>query len=275
MQNRARRQRIWNGVAIAVICLFCALTIVLDFLPIVYSTDEFRNRMVGKIVQQACGAIAAALLMLRLDIRLFGRVDKWLYLLPCMLIAVDNFQFSAYFSGKMQLVRTGTADILLFLGYCLAVGLFEELVFRGVLFSVLLGMFSKDKKGFLKAYVASALVFGLAHLFNGFSLGTLLQVGYTVLTGGLFAFCLIKTKNIFCCALVHGVYNFCGLLFDVQGLGAGVVFDIGTVLTMLIVSVLVGVFVLYKVWTYSDEERRVLYERMGVEITRKEDAEEE
>ena len=95
----------------------------------------------------------------------------------------------------------------------------------------------------------------------------LVQVGYTILTGGLFAFCLIKTKNILCCAVVHAVYNFCGLLMGAEsalGLGTGVVFDLGTVITMLIVSVLVGGFILYKVFTYTEKERIELYAKLAV-----------
>jgi membrane protease YdiL (CAAX protease family) len=156
-----------------------------------------------------------------------------------------------------------------FVGVLVAVAvlpaIFEEIIFRGIVFSVLADRFSKNKKGFLKTYVISSVIFGLAHLFNGFSFGTVLQVGYTVLTGGLFAFCLIMTKNILCCALVHGVYNFCGLLFDhVQGLGNGVVFDLGTVITMAVISVVVGIFVLYKVYHYPDEDRKDLYARLGI-----------
>jgi uncharacterized protein YneF (UPF0154 family) len=48
------------------------------------------------------------------------------------------------------------------------------------------------------------------------------------------------------------------------GLGFGVVFDLGTVITMLIVSVVVGLFVVYKTWTYSEQERVCLYADLGV-----------
>ncbi len=249
---------------IVVILLLCVATIALDFLNISVLPDEFRNRILVKIIQQSCGIGAAILLCIRLKIRLFGRIENSLYLLPCLLIAIDNFQFFAYFSGKMQLVRISVWDILLFAGYCLSIGLFEELIFRGIVFSIIAGLFSKDRKGFLKTYIISSVLFGVSHIFNGISLGTLLQIGYTILTGGLFAFCLIKTKNILCSAFVHGLYNFCGLLFDSNGLGTGVVFDIGTVITMLLVSVSVGMFVLYKVWKYSEIEREELYSRLGV-----------
>ena len=155
----------------------------------------------------------------------------------------------------------------------MAVGAFEECVFRGVIFSLLAGVFPQNKKGFLLTYVLSSVVFGLTHIMNGISW----QIGYTILTGGLFAFCLIKTKNVFCAAFVHGLYNFCGLLFEYYnpelktiGLGSGVVFDTGTVVTMIIVSVLVGVFILYKVITYSESERIDLYEKLGIKLKKEE-----
>ncbi len=266
MQEERKRKRILKGVEIALIALFCALVLLLDFVEIPFSSDEFRRRTLTAIVRQGVGSGIATWCVLRLKIRLFGRVENWLYLLPCLLVAVDNFQWYAYFSGKMQLVRTEWVDAFLFLTSCLFAALFEEVVFRGILFALLLSVFQKTKKGLWATVALSSLIFGLAHLLNGFSLGTLVQVAYTTLTGGLFAFCFVKTKNILCCAFVHAVYNACGGLFGVDGLGAGVVFDLGTVVTMLIVSVLVGVFVLYELWRYSQVERETLYQKMGVEI---------
>ena len=191
-----------------------------------------------------------------------------LYMIPCLLIAIDNFQFSSYFQGNMQLVHNKPIDFLLFGLYCLSVGLFEECIFRGVIFAVVAGLFSKDKKGLWWTYITSSVVFGIAHIFNG----SILQVGYTILTGGLFAFALMKTKNIFCCAFVHALYNFGGLLFETAdrfGLGSGVVFDIGTVITMLVVCLTLGAFVLYSVFKYSAEEQKELYTKLGVSMKQK------
>ncbi len=264
MPKRERRIKIRKVIEIAVLTLFCAFILLLDFIQIPLFEEGFRRYAFTRIVQQTLGSGVAVWCMLRLGIRLFGKPQNCLYLLPCLLVALNNFQWCAYFGGKMQLVRTEFLDIILFALNCIATGLFEELVFRGIVFALFVGIFSKDKKGFLLAYVTSSVVFGLAHLLNGFSGETLLQVGYSTLTGGLFAFCLIKTKNVFCCAFVHALYNFCGLLFDLQGLGSGVVFDLGTVITMVAVSVAVGVFVLYKVWKYPATERRALYDSLGI-----------
>ncbi len=260
MPNNETRKSMQANVILVIILLLCAITAVLEVVDIQYSKDALYDRFIAKIVQQSCGAVAGILILQRLDIKLFKKPQNLLYLIPCFIIAIDNFQFFAYFNGKMGLVNTKPIAFILFFGYCMSIGLFEEVVFRGIIFSIIAGYCTKDRKGFLKTYVISSVLFGFAHLFNG----SILQVGYTILTGGLFAFCLIKTKNILCCALVHGVYNFCGLLFDKQGLGSGVVFDIGTIITMAIISVAVGLFVLYKVWNYSEEERKELYACLAV-----------
>lgn len=260
MQKAEKSKRLWEIVQMALIILLCVITVILDFLPITYVSDSFRNRMLSKIIQSFCGSVAVVLVMLRLRIKLFGKPQALLYLLPCLLVAIDNFQWSAFIRGEMELVRTAPIDVILFALHCFTVGLFEECIFRGIVISVLASVFPNNKKGFLLTFILSSVVFGLAHLLNGFSW----QVLYTMLTGAVFAFCLIKTKNIFLCAFVHGLYNFCGLLFDTQGLGNGVVFDLGTVLTMLIVSVAVGVFILVYTLRYTEEERKGLYTRLGV-----------
>ncbi len=254
-------------IELIAILILCAVTVALDFLSVPYLENQIRNAFFNHIVQQTCGAVAVLLLMHRLELKLFGKPQKLLYLLPCLIVAIDNFQFYAYFSGKMELVHTQPIDFLLFGLNCFTVGLFEEGIFRGIVFSVLAGVFSQDKKGLWKTYIVSSVIFGAAHLFNGFSIATILQVCYTTLTGGLFAFVLLKTKNILCCAFVHGLYNFCGLLFDVparMGLGAGVVIDLGTAITMLTVSIFTIIFVLYSVYRYTEEERAELYQKLAI-----------
>ncbi len=265
--------KIAKRIELIAILVLCTATLILDFISIPYLEDEIRNTFLNHIAQQTLGAVAVFLLMRRLGLKLFGKPQKLLYLIPCIIVAVDNFQFYAYFSGKMQLIHTKPMDFLLFGLNCFAVGLFEEGIFRGIVFSVLAGVFSQDKKGLWKTYIVSSVIFGLAHLFNGFSVATLMQVGYTTLTGGLFAFILLKTKNIFCCAFVHGLYNFCGLLFDVparMGLGTGVIIDLGTAITMLIVSILAIIFVLYSISRYTEEERVALYEKLAIPVKNQE-----
>ncbi|MBE5745584.1 MAG: CPBP family intramembrane metalloprotease [Clostridiales bacterium] len=264
MQNSVKNNRIKRIIVWITIVVFCAFMAVLEWIPIPFVKDVWRNAIYNKILQQACGLTAAIVFLCFLRIRLFGKIHNWLYLLPCIVVAVNNFQWWSYFSGYQQLVRQNVADITLFATYCLLVGLFEEFVFRGILFSALASVFPKNKKGLLTTFVFSSCIFGLTHLLNG----NVLQALYSILTGGLFAFVLIKTQNLLCCGVIHGLYNFCGLLMDKAsnlGLGNGVkLFNWGTILTMGSVVVLMIVFVVYSLIKHAETERKTLYQRLSV-----------
>ena len=263
-----KRKSIFLGVCIV---LFSVAIIVFECVPIEYNADPLRNEWISRIVCQLFGILATLCLLIAMNTHLFGKPKKLLYLIPAILVAVDNFQFFAYFSGKMQLIRTEAWDVILFFLYCLGVGVFEEFIFRGGVFALLADVFPDNKKGLLYTFFLSSLIFGFSHLLNllmGANIGgTLLQIGYSILTGGLFAFVLLKTKNVLCCAFIHALYNFCGTLMETPanlGLGSGVVLDLGTGITMAIIGTVVGLFVLYSVFTYSENERIELYKRLGI-----------
>lgn len=262
-----RTQKIKNLILsiAALLCIVC--TVLFDVLPITYASDETIQRFIKNILPLLFGSVALALLLIKNGSKIWGKPQKLWCMLPCLLIAVDNFQFPAYFAGKMSLAHTDLKYFIAFAVHCIFVGLFEEGIFRGVLFALLANVFSKDKKGFLKTYVFSSVIFGAMHILNVFGgagvPATLLQVVYTTLTGGLFAFAFVKTKNIFFAAFTHAVYNFCGLLFSENGLGTGAVLDVPTMIMMSVVCVTVGVFVLYKIWKFPETERVDLYSRLG------------
>jgi membrane protease YdiL (CAAX protease family) len=200
-------------------------------------------------------------------VRLFEKPERLWVLIPALIIAIDNFPWLAFAAGKMELIYTKPLHFTLFGTYCLLVGFFEEILFRGVFFSVLASVFERTKKGLIWTYLITSVAFGAIHLLNVFQSGgaAILQAGYSILTGGLFGFVLIKTKNIIFPAITHAVYNFCGLLYTSHiGLGAGSIIDLPTGIMMAIISVCIGVFVLVCVYKYSDEERLLLYDRLGV-----------
>ena len=260
-----------------VLITFALLLIVFSFLNPPYSQNEKRNRLIKSLLPLVFGAPLAIWFMVRGESGLFKKPRKWLYLAPCLLVAVNNFPFFSYFAGKSEFLSVKSLDLLLFLSYCLFVGLFEECVFRGIVFPVIASRLSANKKGIVQTFFISSAVFGLSHLLNllaGAGVGaTLLQVLYSTLIGGLCGFVLMKTQNVLLCAFVHAVYDISGLLLDpTWGFGSGVVFDLPTALTMGIIGVAVGVFVLYGVFTYSEKEREILYSRLGFSVIIKENS---
>lgn len=268
--EKNKRREIFSA---ALIVVLCAAMAVLELLDIDYARDGVKNGLIGDTVPLLLGSIAVVALMLRGGTGLFKKPRKLLFLLPCMLVAVNNFPYASHFAGKSTLTQATAGNLALFAAYALLVGVFEECVFRGVLFPILAGCFRADVKGAIKTFFLSSVIFGATHLFNlfvgaGFA-PTLLQAGYSTLIGGLCAFALMKTKNIFSCILVHATYDFAGLLLP--KLGSGATFDLATGLCMATVGVIVGAFVLWSVFRYTEDEREELYARLGFGVVREAD----
>lgn len=267
--GESRKEKFRKSIESIAIVLCLLLAAVFSLLNVEYSSNERRNALWKGLLPLVFCASVAVFLIVKERKGLFGRMEKRVYMLPCLLVAINNFPFSAVLRGKCAFASVGGEEVVLFLFYCLLVGLFEECVFRGILFPALLDRLPNNKKGLCYAFFLSSIIFGLFHLFNllgGAGVGdTLLQVGYSTLIGGLCAFALMKTKNILCPSAIHALYNCCGLLLDDSiGLGNGVVFDLPTVLITIAIGFSVGVFVLYALFRYSEEERKDLYVRMGI-----------
>jgi membrane protease YdiL (CAAX protease family) len=64
-------------------------------------------------------------------------LKTFLIFLPCMLVAVNNFPFITFFSGKAYISARPVAIIIYALS-CICVSFFEEMAFRGCIFFVLL-----------------------------------------------------------------------------------------------------------------------------------------
>ena len=132
-QKNEKKYSVGDIVSFSVIVLLCAAMAVLDFVKIRYTSDAVNNELISDTVPLAVGSIAVIWLMMRGKTRLFGRPAHLLYLLPALLVAVNNFPFHSHFTGKTELLHTGADNWILFALYCAFVGIFEECVFRGIL----------------------------------------------------------------------------------------------------------------------------------------------
>ncbi len=257
------------------ILTLCAVMILFEFVPglkeIPFTSDKAYNRLTSLSIPLAVGAIAVILIASEFGLRLFAKPEYLWVLIPAFIIAIDNFPWLAFAAGKMELIYTQPLHFILFGIYCLLVGFFEEILFRGIFFAVLASLFESSKKGLIWTYLISSVAFGAIHLLNVFQSGgaAVLQAGYSILTGGLFGFVFIKTKNVVFPAIIHAVYNFCGLLFTSHiGLGLGSVIDLPTGIMMAVISVCIGGFVLLCVLKYPNSEREELYKRLGIKANK-------
>lgn len=108
--------------------------------------------------------------------------------------------FGAYFdSGKRYTYLWQFAYEFL---YCIAaVGLAEELVFRGFIYNRI----KKIGRSNAAAVIGSSVLFGIFHLFGG----NIVQMIMTAFIGAFFCLCKLKIKNCSLLSLIiaHGIYD--------------------------------------------------------------------
>ena len=125
---------------------------------------------------------------------------KFLYYLPLAAMVSCNL----WLGVRMNLTVLETA---LYVGCMLCVGLLEELIFRGLLFTAM------KESSLTAAVIVSSLTFGIGHivnLFNGSGAelpATLCQIVYATAAGFLFVMIFHRGGSLLPCILTHSILN--------------------------------------------------------------------
>ena len=142
------------------------------------------------------------------DMRIFAyRIDKTCFAL--------SWLFFVYIAANLEIgsvAHTTPRLLLLMVLECIAIGFYEEILFRGVLLRQFIELFGNSHRRIICAVFASSLVFGLIHLMNfhtEVSTGAVLsQVGYSFIMGVAFSALLIRTNwNLLWCGIIHSLYD--------------------------------------------------------------------
>lgn len=216
-----------TAAAVIVFLLAAAVTVVFSLDSIRLSPDEQTNSLLKAVVPRAAVSVAAIVAMILMGYKRLllpagkGALKKYLWCLPCLLVALANFPFTALIGGVAVIERTDL--IFLFILKCLFIGVMEEAVFRGILQPTLSEKLSGRRYGRLLSVALCSAIFGIWHLFNLFEGGspgaTVLQVGYSFLIGAMLSATVLKTESIWPCVLLHALFD-CGG-FIVTDLGRG------------------------------------------------------
>lgn len=170
------------------------------------------------------------------------------FCMPALCIALNNFQFMPLLTQDATLVITReTLGMLLI--YALAVGLYEEILFRGCLFSLILQHLGKRRGAPLLAILGTSAVFALLHLVNLPTWGVaavLRQIGYSFLIGAMCTVILLRTNNLWICVILHGIYDFTGGLMG--NFAVGNIWTIPEIALTACVSM--GVACFYLIWGF-------------------------
>ena len=140
---------------------------------------------------------------------------KWfLYTLPLLLIAALNLLGIDW----TQITLTPNS-LLVWLTENIAVGLYEEVLLRGLVLFLLIKAWGQTASGLLKAVLFQALIFGLLHYANlssGASVETVtIQVIYAFLIGIGFGGLALLTGSIWPGVIAHTLIDACSSIEDV------------------------------------------------------------
>lgn len=229
-----------------VICAGIAVTFGLpDLIP-------YSDRTIGGLVEDTVPRFAVSLFLIVLMVtkgytEVFKPQWRGIHLLwgiPCFLVAIVNFPFSALIRGAAVIERV---DLLwLFVLKCIAIALLEEIFFRALLLPLFMDRFAKNRYFVFISVLGSSVLFALMHLFNlffGAGVGeTMLQVGYTFLIGCMLAVMMLRTENIWLCVIVHAVFDVGGTI--VTDLGNGPFQDMTFWILTIVAGLLCAVHIL-------------------------------
>lgn len=141
-------------------------------------------------------------------------------------VLMGALMVAAAISGNSMNTEGLAVKEIEFLILCASIGLFEESLFRGVLFSGLLRKMGGTRKGILWAVLLSSLIFGFVHvedyIFGGsYDLIGCVQSLLKILQSGALGFLLaalyMKNKNMWMIALVHGINDFFPMQAAIMG----------------------------------------------------------
>ncbi len=125
--------------------------------------------------------------------------------LAIILVGISN-NWRTYINAEVHI-------LFLFVGFVVAVGLLEELVFRGTIFPLCVKAFKNIRRPILIGGILSSLLFGAVHFVNLFSqpdnlAGIISQIFFALSIGVFFCGLMVRSQNILIPAIIHALVNF-------------------------------------------------------------------
>ena len=178
------------------------------------------------IVEQGLVSIFLVILLAKLgllEMAGFTKPSQWkqLWLIwPIFVLSVLNGGTSP-FDGTLTIDTTRPLVIVLFVLLFLSVGFVEEILFRGVMMTLLVNKWGNSRKGIYLAVIVSSLLFGLLHILNLIMgrytlIAALTQTGYALFFGVFFGACMLRNNSIWPVIFAHALFDACGAFNEIS-----------------------------------------------------------
>ena len=186
-----------------------------ESMKIVLLTDE----SLGLIFTTVFRALLAMVLLIvyrkiyRQDVGIrTENLSKGVFRYGLIVICAFIFQMAANYQKPEIGIVSALPELLLYFVSVMSVGLFEEMLCRGMLFNAFRDRFGDSKKGIYLSALLSSMLFGLFHLVNLVSypdlvIATIAQVIYATFFGFIFCVIYFRSKNILACIILHGLFD--------------------------------------------------------------------
>lgn len=183
---------------------------------------KIKSELIDKIVLNIIVIIVSVIIIKKQNLSAYAglKYKKWqlpqLYLILIIYLLIFTNGFNAFLTIKSN-ENILTLTVGLFLLKSLTVGILEEIVFRGVIQSIIVQKFENQKKNVFGGVIIASLIFGIAHLINigndGYTVkGVISQVFAATCLGSLFGAILLRTKNVYPIMFVHFLISFFSLI---------------------------------------------------------------
>jgi membrane protease YdiL (CAAX protease family) len=189
--------------------------------------NQFADYLPG-IIEQAAVSILLVIVLKKLGLYEkagFSLKIKNMWLVwPILIFILLNA--SDMLTGEIKIDITRPLVILAYLLVYLSTGFFEEILCRGLVFSLLINKWGRKRRGCYMAMIISSIVFGMAHFIHYFLgdaslIATIAQTIYATFIGVFFVACVIRNHSIYPAIILHGILDIAGSLRDIS-VGGGI-----------------------------------------------------
>jgi membrane protease YdiL (CAAX protease family) len=141
-------------------------------------------------------------------------------LLGWLMIVMSFLNVNYFILKEYGITMPPVTKMITFTLWMLMIGVFEEVLIRGIILNNMMKKWGGTKKGIYLAVFMSSLFFGIAHLVNliespGLVIVTLAQVVYAFFIGVFFASVYLRSKNIWVVIIYHALMDFASYYTDV------------------------------------------------------------
>ena len=220
--SRKSLKRIARGKALGAILVVVGVVVaqVLGFISVMLL--NISDSIVEQAVTEGFGAVAAVIGVALLggskmlkpslkDVAHAFRFGWWCLAVTFALLGID---LVIYISEGTAVNPYWFSAVFKLAIFCLFIGVFEECLFRGVVFQALLGLMGETHRGVVRAAVVTSVVFGIAHVTtddfgNALSIvQALLKIVQTGLYSVLLCTIALRTRKLGGVSLFHAFDDF-------------------------------------------------------------------